>query len=79
MLKLIDALYYLHRMGDHCRLSIFSFDHGTFLSLDIVHRDLKLANILLKTIPTNHTDNFDIRVHRSFDLLDRSQNLIEDH
>jgi serine/threonine protein kinase len=33
------------------------------LILDIVHRDLKLENILLKHIPTSKTDEFDIRVN----------------
>ena len=33
-----------------------------FRFLDIVHRDLKLENILLKNNPTSKTDEFDIRV-----------------
>jgi len=31
-------------------------------SIDIVHRDLKLENILLRNVPVNKTDKFDIRV-----------------
>jgi serine/threonine protein kinase len=38
-----------------------------FLFLDIVHRDLKLENILLKNTPTSKTDEFDIRVNIFFD------------
>lgn len=30
--------------------------------VDIVHRDLKLENILLKNTPLSKTDEFDIRV-----------------
>ncbi|CAF0980153.1 unnamed protein product [Adineta ricciae] len=30
--------------------------------IDVVHRDLKLENILLKTIPLSKTDEFDIRI-----------------
>ena len=71
MLKLIDALHYLHKMGDDPRLFVSTLHHGSFLWLDIVHRDLKLENILLKTMPTGNTDNFDIRVDRSFDSLGR--------
>jgi serine/threonine protein kinase len=67
MLKLIDALHYLHKMGTV--LVPFSFHRGSCLFLDIVHRDLKLENILLKTIPTSNTDNFDIRVDLSLSLL----------
>ena len=33
-----------------------------FYHVDIVHRDLKLENILLKNTPTSKTDEFDIRV-----------------
>jgi serine/threonine protein kinase len=33
-----------------------------FCLIDVVHRDLKLENILLKNTPTNKTDEFDIRV-----------------
>ena len=41
--------------------------------VDIVHRDLKLENILLKNTPTSKTDEFDIRVNISqtkFDLIE---------
>ena len=33
-----------------------------FVLLDIVHRDLKLENILLRNTPSSKTDEFDIRV-----------------
>ena len=58
MSKLINALHYLHKMSKiYC---VFISRHE-FL-LDIVHRDLKLDNILLKNIPINKTAEFDIRV-----------------
>ncbi len=40
-----------------------------FSFLDIVHRDLKLENILLKNTPINKTDEFDIRVCLYFFLF----------
>ena len=60
MSKLIDALCYLHKMGNsHLSLAVLSL----ILRIeDIVHRDLKLENILLRNSPRSKTDQFDIRV-----------------
>jgi hypothetical protein len=44
------------------RSTIFLFYIILFLFIDIVHRDLKLENILLKNVPQTKTDEFDIRV-----------------
>lgn len=60
-MKLINALHYLHKMGTVDCLN-FNYLLSFFLFLDIVHRDLKLDNILLKNVPNNKTDEFDIRV-----------------
>ena len=52
----------------HCIISIkwvksnIIFHNSIFSLTDIVHRDLKLENILLKNSPTSKTDEFDIRV-----------------
>lgn len=58
--KLIKALHYLHKMSKkgnrQTRIDCW------LLNLDIVHRDLKLENILLRNIPKSKTDEFDIRV-----------------
>lgn len=56
--KLVNALYYLHRMGKKRHY----FRLVEFVRLDIVHRDLKLENILLRNTPSSKTDEFDIRV-----------------
>jgi len=40
-----------------------------FYLIDVVHRDLKLENILLKNTPINKTDEFDIRVCLYFFLF----------
>ena len=40
---------------------VYIFNFCLFV-IDIVHRDLKLENILLKNTPKNKTDEFDIRV-----------------
>jgi serine/threonine protein kinase len=40
----------------------FLLYYYSFSFIDIVHRDLKLENILLKNVPKNKTDEFDIRV-----------------
>jgi len=61
MTKLINALHYLHKMGT-VNYALFFFQLSLFPFLDIVHRDLKLDNILLKNVPKNKTDEFDIRV-----------------
>lgn len=59
MSKLVNALYYLHKMG---LLNIVFIRGERFFLIDIVHRDLKLENILLKNTPKSKTDEFDIRV-----------------
>lgn len=76
MAKLIDALYYLHKMGfvrlktsDRLPLTVFSFS-------DIVHRDLKLENILLKRTPKTKNDDFDIRVNLDEFQLERSIGIV---
>ena len=61
--KLINALHYLHKMGKNEFVFLFL---KIFFDVDIVHRDLKLDNILLKNIPTSKTDEFDIRVRFAF-------------
>lgn len=61
--KLVNALYYLHKMGSiYFNLLCFFLFSFSYLFIDIVHRDLKLENILLKNTPTSKTDEFDIRV-----------------
>ena len=62
--KLVNALYYLHRMGSFVRSSLIDQFSPFLFSSDIVHRDLKLENILLKNTPISKTDEFDIRVKR---------------
>ncbi len=62
MSKLINALHYLHKMGTKSILFYFYIIIYFLFFLDIVHRDLKLENILLKNVPTTKTDEFDIRV-----------------
>jgi len=50
-------------------MSLIFINFFFFCLIDVVHRDLKLENILLKNTPTNKTDEFDIRVcHFLFDL-----------
>lgn len=61
MSKLINALHYLHKMGKTLLCPFRGFRRGILFE-DIVHRDLKLDNILLKNIPSSKTNEFDIRV-----------------
>jgi serine/threonine protein kinase len=43
---------------------------------DIVHRDLKLENVLLKVRPSSNTDEFDIRVRRRDTCAGRTDGLV---